>query len=112
MSQDIFIVGASDKLSAENRARLIAHLEDEISKTVAVHFVDSVNDIPHGASASTVIVPSEQSSPEDFRRAVESSVELKAPEVEMLPPLGYYNDGKANRRERRRQEREARKHRK
>ncbi len=114
MSQDIYIVGSA--LSDADRERLIAHLgllESEIAKQSSVHIVDSVNDIPQGASASTVIVPSKQLSEEEiYRRAMESSVELKAPEVEMSIPMGYYNDGKTNRRERRRQEREACKHRK
>ena len=105
MPQDIYIVGSM--LSDTDKERLISQLgvlEDEISKQAAVHFVDSVDDVPKGVETSIVRFQREQEAIRQF--------ELKVPEVEMLPPMGHYNDGKTNRRERRRQEREKRKHRK
>lgn len=94
MSDNIIIVGGG-RLNTEQRERLIAQLEaldNEILQKTVVRI--------------------EEDETRAFRKAMElNPPEVLNPEIKELPVM-IPNDGKANRRERRRQEREVRKRRK
>ncbi len=103
MPQDIFIVGSG--LSDKQRECLENHLralEEDIIKQSMVHFVDSLKDVPAGAEA---LISRKQ---HELEELLPRKIEIKEPEIQMLP-MGNYSDGRSNRRERRRRERQAKK---